>query len=193
MNPMHQHSVWRFSLTPTTRKLSSLKKFSRKINDLGRRQAQNMRYFMGLVLFIFGLGSAGALTPPMDNSPSFFSGEWAGTGEQGSYCYLNLGADGWGWVLINGGAGDWLGARVQWRNRHQTLLIEKVIPLPFSSQRRVMPLKTFELRSGFNRSLSLTWNAKAPGCQLQEIETTAHHLNRARNAIEGFPPSEGTR
>ncbi len=152
-----------------------------------------MRYLIGLLLLFTCLGAANALTPLPDSSPSFYSGEWAGIGEQGSYCYLNLGADGWGWVLINGGAGDWLGARVQWRNRHQTLEIEKAIPLPFSSKQRVMPLETFVLRSEFNQSLSLTWSAKSPGCQLQRIETTAHHLNRARNAIEGLLQSEGKR
>ena len=152
-----------------------------------------MRYFIGLLLFVFGLGSASALTPPADNSPSFFSGEWAGAGGDGSFCYLNLGVDGWGVVLIDGGAGDWLGARVQLRNRHQTLQVEKVIPLPVSIPRRIMPLKTFVLLSGFNQSLSLTWNAKAPGCQLQKIETTARHLNRARDALEGLIQSEGKR
>lgn len=193
MSPKHQHFVWRLSFTPTTCKLPSLKSFSRKIHDWVRRQAQNMRYFIGFVLFVFGLGSASALTPLPDNSPSLYSGEWAGTGEKGSYCYLNLGIDGWGLVLIDGGSGDWLGARVQWRNQHQTLQVEKVTPLPVSIQRRVMPLKAFVLRSGFNQSLSLTWNAKASGCQLQKVETTAHHLNRARDAIEGLIQSEGKR
>lgn len=163
------------------------------MSDWGRLQAQNMRYSIGLVLFVFGLESASALTPPLDNSPSFFAGEWTGTGEKASYCYLNLGVDGWGLVLIDGGAGDWLGARVQWRNLHQTLMIEKVIPLPVSIQKRIMPLKTFVLRSGFNQSLSLTWNAKASGCQLQKIETTAHQLNRARDTIEGLLEKKGQR
>ena len=152
-----------------------------------------MRYLTGLVLFVFGLGSASALTPPTDSSPSFFLGEWAGTGESGSYCYLNLGADGWGLVLIDGGTGDWLGARVQWRNQHQKLQAGKVMPLPVSIQRRIMPLKTFVLRSGFNQSLSLTWNSMASGCQLQKIETTARQLNRARDAVEGLLKSEGKR
>jgi len=96
-------------------------------------------------------------------------------------------------VLIDGGAGDWLGARVQWRKQHQTLQVEKIIPLPVSIQRRIMPLEKFVLRSGFNQSLSLTWSAKSSGCQLQKIETTAHHLNRARDAVEGLLQSEGKR
>jgi hypothetical protein len=149
-----------------------------------------MRYFIGLVMLFAWLGTANALTPLPDSSPSFFSGEWAGTGEQGTYCYLNLSADGWGWVLIDGGAGDWLGARMQWRNLKQALQVEKIIPLPASTQRRIMPLAKFILRSGFNQSLSLTWNAQASGCQLQKIETMAHHLNRARSIIDGLPQGE---
>ena len=149
-----------------------------------------MRYFIGLIMLFALLGTANALTPLLDNSPSFFSGEWAGTGEQGTYCYLNLSADGWGWVLIDGGAGDWLGARMQWRNQQQALQVVKIIPLPFSSQRRIMPLAKFVLRSGFNQSLSLTWNAQLSGCQLQKIETMAHHRNRARSIIDGLPQGE---
>ena len=149
-----------------------------------------MRYFIGLVMLFALLGTANALTPLPDNSPSFFSGEWAGTGEQGTYCYLNLSADGWGWVLIDGGAGDWLGARMQWRNQQQALQVVKIIPLPFSSQRRIMPLAKFVLRSGFNQSLSLTWSAQSSGCQLQKIRTTADHLNRARSLIEGLSQGE---
>jgi len=152
-----------------------------------------MRHFIGLILFFACLGNASALTPPLDTSPGLFVGEWAGTGERGSYCYLNLGADGGGVVLIDGGTGDWLGARVQWRNRQQTIQVEKVIPLPVSTQRRIMPLETFVLRGGFNQSLSLTWNAQSSACQLQKVETTARHLNRARNAIEGLLQEDNKR
>jgi hypothetical protein len=152
-----------------------------------------MRYFIVLVMIFAWLVPANALTPLPDSSPSFFSGEWAGTGEQGTYCYLNLSADGWGWVLIAGGAGDWLGARMQWRNQQQALQVVKIIPLPFSSQRRIMPLTIFVLRSGFNQSLSLTWNAQSSSCQLQKIETTADHLNRARSLIDGLPQGESKR
>ena len=149
-----------------------------------------MRYFIYLVIIFSWLGTANALTPLPDSSPGFFAGEWAGTGEQGAYCYLNLGADGWGWVLIDGGTGDWLGARMQWRNLQQALQVEKIIPLPASTQRRIMPLAKFVLRSGFNQSLSLTWSAQSSDCQLQKIRTTADHLNRARSLIEGLSQGE---
>jgi hypothetical protein len=136
------------------------------------------------------VGTANALTPRPDNSPDFFSGEWAGHGEHGSYCYLKLNTDGSGWVLIDGGAGDWLGAGMQWRNRQQTLQVEKSIPVRASAQLRVMPLAKFSLISGFNQSLQLTWNQRSGGCQLQKIETTVGHLNRARTAIEGLLSGE---
>jgi len=79
--------IWHPNIDPAiiTGKLGlqpSLKIFSRKTYDLKKRQTQNMPYFIGLVLFASWLGSASALTPPLDNSPSFFSGEWAGTGEE---------------------------------------------------------------------------------------------------------------
>jgi len=145
-----------------------------------------MRYFIGLVILFAWFETANALTPLPDSSPSFFSGEWAGTGEHGTYCYLNLSADGWGWVLIDGGSGDWLGARMQWRNRQQALQIEKIIPLQVSIQLRVMPLEKFVLSSGFNQTLRLTWNEKSGCCHLQKIGTTAQHLMRARRTIDGL-------
>ena len=149
-----------------------------------------MRYVIGLVILFAWLGNANALTPLPDSSPGFFAGEWAGTGEHGTYCYLNLSADGWGWVLIDSGSGDWLGARMQWRNRQQTLQIEKIIPLPVSTQLRVMPLEKFMLSSGFNQSLRLTWNEQTGVCYLQKIGTTAQNLIRARSTIDGLRPNE---
>jgi hypothetical protein len=152
-----------------------------------------MRYIIRLTMIFALLGTANALTPLLDSSPGFFAGEWAGTGERGAYCYLNLGADGSGSVLIDSGSGDWLGARIQWRNVKQSLQVEKIIPLPASAQQRILPLANFVLNSGFNQSLSLTWNEQPTGCQLQKIETVAHHLDRARFAINGLPQGESKR
>lgn len=143
-----------------------------------------MRYFIGLALVCVWLGTAKALTPLPDTSPGFFAGEWAGAGSQGSYCYLNLRVDGSGWVLIDGGTGDWLGARMQWRNQQQSLQVEHIIPLQASAQFRVMPLEKFVLSSGFNQSLTLTWNEPSGGCHLQKIDTTARHLLGARQTLE---------
>jgi hypothetical protein len=83
------------------------------------RKPQTMRHFPRLLLLLGLLGNANALTPPPDNSTGFFAGEWTGNGEHGAFCYLNLVADGTGLVLIDAGSGDWLGARMQWRNSRQ--------------------------------------------------------------------------
>ena len=147
-----------------------------------------MRYFIGLSLVCVWLGFAEALTPLPDTSPGFFSGEWAGNGQQGAYCYLNLSADGWGWVLIDGGTGDWLGARMQWRNQQQSLQVEQVIPLQASAQLRVLPLEKFVLSSGLNQSLKLTWNELSGSCHLQKLDATARHLLGARKTLERLMP-----
>jgi hypothetical protein len=141
---------------------------------------------MRFVLFFAWLGTAHALTPLPDNSPSFFSGEWSGAGEHGAYCYINLSTNGWGWVLIDSGAGDWLGAKIQWRNLQQALQVEKVFPIPTSHQLRIIPLENFMLSTGFNQYLRLTWSKRTSGCHLQKLETSARHLDRARSAIEGL-------
>ena len=75
-----------------------------------------MRAFILIAALCALSGTAHSQSPPPDNSPGFFSGEWSGTGEHGSYCYLRLNADGSGWVLSDGGSGDWLGAGVRWRD-----------------------------------------------------------------------------
>ena len=163
------------------------------LNSNFLNKVEAMCKLMRWVLVFGWFGSASALTPLPDTSPAAFAGEWAGTGEQASYCYVQLGADGWGWVLVDGGAGDWLGARIQWRNRQQRLQVDKVIPAAVSTQLRIMPLKTMVLRSGFNQSLSLTWDERLTACQLQRIEVTARRLDRARSALDGLQTGEGKR
>jgi hypothetical protein len=151
-----------------------------------------VRYLTGFLLAAF-LNTANALTPPLDGSPGFFAGEWTGTGREGAYCYLRLGPDGWGWVLVDAGSGDWQGARIRWRNRQQSLEVEKILPLPASAELRVMPLAQFVLTSGFNQSLTLTWTQQHDGCQLQKTATTAAHLLQARKALQGLRQGDATR
>jgi len=162
-----------------------------RLSTVSKRRV--LRALMQLVLLVCWPVSAHALTPLPDNSPAFFSGEWAGNGGHGSYCYLKLDADGWGWALIDGGAGDWMGARLQWRNRQQALQVEKIIPLSASPRLRIMPLEKFAISSGFNQSLKLTWNEQSPGCQLQKLETTERHLFRARKTMESLLSGESRR
>ena len=144
----------------------------------------NMRYLVTVAATLALIKTACALTPLPDESLGFFAGEWAGAGEQGAYCYLNLDARGRGWVLIDGGAGDWLGARIHWRNQHQSLQIEKIAPLRASTELRVTPLSSFSLANDFNQSLRLAWGHGASGCQLQKIDASADHLVQARGTLE---------
>lgn len=156
--------------------------------------AMTMRYLIGVVLVLALVQPASALTPLPDRSPEFFAGEWAGNGEHGAYCYLNLSADGLGWVLIDsGGAGDWLGARIHWHNRQQALEVERIIPLPASPQLRIMPLGTLSLRTGFNQSVQLSWGKPSDRCHVQKIDATADRLMQARRAIERLQLPDGVR
>jgi hypothetical protein len=138
------------------------------------------------------VSTAGAQSPPPDSSPGFFAGEWAGPAELGGYCYLRLARDGTGVVLVDAGAGDWLGARIQWHNERQALQLDKVMPLAASPQRRLMPLQGLTLQAGLGQSMALGWGGRAAGCQLQKIEATEAHLQRARQVVRELPASTGT-
>lgn len=152
-----------------------------------------MRHLMQCALLLLWWGAANALTPPLDNSPGSFSGEWAGAGEQGSYCYVKLNPDGSGWVLVDGGAGDWQGARMRWRNRHQAVQVETIVALTSFPQMRILPLGKFSLGGGFNRSLTLAWSEQSGACQLQKIDDIARRLGAARAAIEALSSGQSPR
>jgi len=156
--------------------------------------AMTMRYLIGFVLVVALVGSASALTPLPNSAPEFFAGEWAGIGEHGTYCYLNLSADGRGWALIDrDGVGNWFSARIHWRNRQQTLEVERVIPLPAAPQLRILPLDTLSLQTGFNQSLQLSWGKPSDSCHLQKVETAADRLTQARRTIERLPRPDEAR
>lgn len=142
------------------------------------------------LLVCAGAGHAEAPSPPPDASPDFFAGEWIGTGGQGSYCYLKLGADGWGSVLVNVGAGDWMASRLRWHNDHQSLHVDQVVPVKPSPALRVMRLGSFALGGGFNQSLQLTWKGAVAGCEMQRVESAAAQLGRARDVVMGLRAAE---
>lgn len=152
-----------------------------------------MRYCLNFVLLLACLGSVGARTPPLDTSPGFFTGEWSGAGGQGSFCYLQLNADGGGWVLVDGGSGDWQSAKILWRNRRQVIQVDAVLPVPAAPRLRILPLEHVGLSSGFNQSLTLAWNPLYTPCELLKIETTARQLKRSRSALESLLQSESPR
>jgi hypothetical protein len=153
-----------------------------------------MRDLIGIVLVVILAQPAFALTPLPNSSPEFFAGEWAGSGEHGTYCYLNLSADGRGWALIDrDGVGNWFGAKIQWRNRQQTLEVEQVTPLPASPQLRILPLSALSVQTGFNQSLQLSWGKPSDSCHVQKIETTADRLTQARGTIKQLQSPDKTR
>ena len=144
-----------------------------------------------IALMLATVADTGALTPPADTSPAVFVGEWTGIGERGASCYLKLGADGRGWVLVDTGAGDWMGASMVWRNKQQALVIDQAIPMAASAQLRIMPLEKFTLSSGLNQSMKLVWREPSGVCLLQRIETTADQLARAREVMTRLQPKGG--
>ena len=46
-------------------------------SEPSRNPAATIRPRIGLVLLLAGLATAVAASPPMDNSPGYFAGEWA--------------------------------------------------------------------------------------------------------------------
>ncbi len=151
-----------------------------------------MRHVMvALVLTAATVADTGALTPAADTSAAYFAGEWTGIGERGAACYLNLGADGRGWVLVDAGAGDWMGVSVVWRNKQQALVVDQAIPMAASARLRIMPLEKFTLSSGVNQSMKLVWREPSGVCLLQRTETTADQLARAREVMTQLRPKGG--
>lgn len=123
---------------------------------------------------------ASAQSPPLSQAPDFFAGEWTGTGPQGSYCYMALRPDGSGHVMVNGGAGDWMGAGIRWQNQRESLRVTQLTPWPVKPRLRTMALASFVLQSGFNQSLRLQWRAPDQACELQRQTQSERQLERAR-------------
>jgi hypothetical protein len=148
-----------------------------------------MAVFRSLLLLIaaIGAGPATALTPLPDGRPGFFAGDWVGTGADDVYCFVRLQADGSGTVLVEGGSGDWLGARIQWRNERQHVVLVDVSPLPFDPGRRLMPLSRLLLSSGVNRTLQLRWSDRRSACELQWQVDVQHRTDQARKLLEPGP------
>lgn len=129
-----------------------------------------LRLFFTL-LAALGTSSSPALTPPFDTRPGFFAGDWIGTGADDQLCFIRLQPDGNGTVLVSSASGDWLGARIRWRNQRQSLVLIEVSPevslFPAEPARRLMPLSGLTLRSGINQTLQLKPGERSPVCELQ--------------------------
>jgi hypothetical protein len=115
----------------------------------------------------FGANYGHAQSPPLDSSPAFFSGDWIGTGAQDNFCFMRLGPDGTGTVLAMSASGDWLGARIHWRNQRQSIVVIAIHPLPDDPHRRLAPLTQLSLSMGFGTTIHLMLDKHSAVCELQ--------------------------
>jgi len=150
-----------------------------------------MHFWKIPALVLLCIGNAGAQSPPPDRSNGLFAGEWAGVGEGSSHCYLKLEPNGQGWVLIDAGSGDLLGAQLRWHNQRQSLQIDEITSLVASPHLRTMPLTQLKLLSGFNQSLKLVWHASSGTCQMQRTTVSAYQLSQAREVLEKIKSGGG--
>lgn len=137
-----------------------------------------LRLFFTLLIAL-GASASLALTPPLDNRPGFFAGDWIGTGPEDMFCFVRLQTDGNGTVLVRGASGDWLGARIRWRNQQQSVVLVAASPFPVELGRRLLPLIQLDLRSGINQTLQLKSGVRNPVCELQLSNKV---LRRSREA-----------
>lgn len=131
------------------------------------------------LLAALGASSSPALTPPLDNHPGFFAGDWIGIGADDLFCYIRLQPDGNGTVLVSSASGDWLGAHIRWSNRQQSMVLIEVSPLPADPGRRLLPLSGLTLRSGINQTLQLKPGERSPLCELQLRDRVEHRAGQA--------------
>lgn len=126
-----------------------------------------------------------AQSPLPDESPAFFSGDWIGTGAQDNFCFMRLHPDGMGTVLVMSASGDWLGARIRWRNRRQNIEVVAAHPLPGDPHRRLSPLPGFSLSLGFGTTIHLRLDAGPAFCEMQRRSAVERDVGNAERLLEG--------
>jgi hypothetical protein len=145
---------------------------------------------MSCVLFGGFLATCGhAQSPPLDSSPGYFAGDWIGTGARDNFCFMRLGADGTGTVLAMGGSGDWLGARIRWRNQRQNIVVVSVQPITNDPQRRLAPLTELTLSLGFGSTIHLMLAKDSPACELQRRAGVQRNVDNAELLLSA-PPND---
>ncbi len=132
-----------------------------------------------IILGALGAGSAPALSPPLDSSPAFFSGDWVGMGANDHFCFMRLRPEGIGTVLISGPSGDWVGASIRWQNHRQSIAVSEVKPLPEDPHRRLLPLSQLTLRVAFGGTIHLLMNTDMPTCELQRRASVQRRMEEA--------------
>lgn len=87
------------------------------------------------MLGALAISSGQALTPLPVSSPGFLRATGSARAPK-TNSFIHLQTDGVGTVLVRSASGDWLGARIRWRNQRQNVLLIDVSPLPADPQRR---------------------------------------------------------
>ena len=141
---------------------------------------------VGALLGVLSTSSSLALTPLPESSLTFFSGEWIGTGADDVFCFMRLGTDGTGTVLVGRASGDWLGAYIRWRNQRQRLELIEAVPLAADPHRRLMPLSGLSLSSGINKTIQLKLNKNAPVCELL-LRSNVHRREDQAGSLLDIP------
>lgn len=146
-----------------------------------------MAWLRTVFVLFFGLSAtaAPAQSPLPDGSPAFFSGDWIGTGAQDNFCFMRLHPDGMGTVLAMSASGDWLGARIRWRNERQRIVVMAVHPLPGDPHRRLAPLPRLSLSMGFGSTMHLEMDKGSPVCELQRRAAVQRNVNNAEMLLNG--------
>lgn len=136
-----------------------------------------------IILGALGAGSASGLSPPLDSSPAFFSGDWVGMGANDNFCFMRLRPEGLGTVLISGPSGDWVGASIRWHNHRQSIVVSEVKPLPEDPHQRLLPLSKLALRVVFGGTVQLSLNSGIPTCELQRRASVQRRMEEAESLL----------
>jgi hypothetical protein len=149
------------------------------------RQDNHMNGFrtVCIILGALGAGSASGLSPPLDSSPAFFSGDWVGMGANDNFCFMRLRPEGLGTVLISGPSGDWVGASIRWHNQRQSIVVSEVKPLPEDPHQRLLPLSKLALRVVFGGTVQLLLNTDTPACELQRRASVQRRMEEAESLL----------
>ena len=144
-----------------------------------------------LGLLVLCGATVAAASPPLDNSPGLWAGEWSGAGPLNAFCMVRLDLDGTGHMMLDGGNGDWRGARIRWVSRQQSVHVLASEPWASRPRQRTGPLTDAQLQSGLNLALALRWGAGgASVCHLQRTEDQARRSGLARGVLNDLSKRE---
>jgi hypothetical protein len=76
-------------------------------------------------------------------------------------------------------SGDWLGARIHWRNERQSIVVTAIHPLPDDPHRRLAPMMELSLSTGFGVTMHLKLDKDSPVCELQRRASVQRNVGNA--------------